>query len=222
MIRNPIEWLRAAHEQYIKGGGYCSYEEYFIREKEYLKNSLNINEIIKIYATFFDVITLSADHLRSDPEGFWDQFSRELNVGVPQRQIRNEVLNNKQAANPTLKDRNYKLSIINKHSAAKLKTLKELSDYFSQIPDEAEASLKYCENEMWINRRIVEYASETQLDELISQFKGVNQSNLTKIFIDISMKDHLLRNFIEPLKKVNTISTKLVDSYVSSIDASVA
>ena len=110
---------------------------------------------------------------------------------------------------------------MNKHSSEKLKTLQKLSDYFSQIPDEAEELLKYCEKEMWINRRIVEYASEAQLNELSSQFRGVNRSNFTQIFIDISMKDHLLRNFIEPLKKVNTVSTKIIDSYVSSIDSSV-
>ena len=41
MIRNPMEWLRAAHEQSIKGGRFESYSLFFKKEKSYLKNSLD-------------------------------------------------------------------------------------------------------------------------------------------------------------------------------------
>ena len=44
MLRDPIDWLRAAHQQQIKGGGYLSYEEFYQEAKTYLMTSLDIKK----------------------------------------------------------------------------------------------------------------------------------------------------------------------------------
>jgi hypothetical protein len=218
MIRNPVEWIRAAHEQSIKEGGFGSYGEYYEKEKTYLENSLNIKEIINEYANYFDVFTLSADQLRSEPDDFWELFSKNLDVGVPKKEIREQVSQNKLAVNASLKGRRHKLAMLNKFSSAKNNSLRGLEDYFALIPEEAHMSLKLSEHEKWSNRRIVEFATPEQLDTLTAHFEDIDDTEFTRTYIDQHMKDHLLINFIEPLEKSDLVPRKLIDTYLDSIN----
>ena len=123
------------------------------------------------------------------------------------------------AVNASLKGRRHKLAMLNKFSFAKNQSLRSLEEYLALIPEEAEISLKYGEHEKWSNRRIVEFATQEQLDILTAHFEDIDETEFTRTYIDQQMKDHLLGNFIEPLENSDFISGKLINSYVDSINS---
>ncbi len=222
MIRDPIEWLRASHEQSIKSGGHYPYKKFFYENKNYLKDSLNIREVIGFYSEFFNVITFSADELKQNPDTFWSSFSNRLGVGKPSQEALDHVSKFRLGANASLNERTLKLATLNRFSAIKKECLQGMNDYFAAIPEEAKASLLYFEHERWSNRRIVEFVSDEQLSELLGLLTDMDRNDFAKVFIDEEMRDHLLEHFIEPLGGIDTISPELKDTYVNSIESAVA
>ena len=221
MIRNPIEWLRAAHEQSIKGGKFGSYSDFYKKEKNYLKHSLDIKKIIQVYSIFFKVITMAAENLREESDDFWKLFSELLNVTPPNKELLDQAQKNKNFSNSSLKDRSIKLAALNKFSAIKLGCLQALDDYNTFMAEESKLSILYCEHERWSNRRMVEFASDEQLNNLTAQLYGIESKNFSHVYIDKEMKEHLLKHFIEPLEEITSVPDKLKKSYIRSIEEAV-
>jgi hypothetical protein len=218
MIRNPMEWLRAAHEQSIKGGRFESYNVFFKKEKSYLKNSLDIKEILSSYSNFFEVITLAAENLRKNPDDYWELYSEKLGVTAPKKELLVQLLGLNITGNSSLKDRSLKLAALNKFSSIKLECLQALGDYNTYMVEESKTNILYCQHERWSNRRMVEFASDEQLNKLTSILDGFNAENFTNVYIDNEMKDHLLEHFMKPLEKIDTIPDELKETYIKSIE----
>ena len=218
MIRNPLEWLRAAHEQSIKGGRFESYKEFFKKEHNYLKNSLDIKEILRAYSNFFEITILPAENLREYPDEYWQLYSNKLGVKAPKKDLLDQLQGIKVTGNSSLEDRSIKLAALNKFSSVKLECLQLLGDYNTYMVEESETNILYCQHERWSNRRLVEFASDEQLDKLISLIDGFDHEDFTHIFIDDEMRNHLLENFIKPIEKIDTISGNLKETYVRSIE----
>ena len=217
MIRNPIEWLRAAHEQSIKGGRFDSFGIFFKKEKNYLRNSLNLREILDAFEMFFEIITLASEDLRVKPDKFWELYSQKLGVRKPEKELLNQILEVKYTSNSSLGERSIKLAILNKFSAYKLECLNALGEYNTFMQEESRANILYCEHERWSNRRMMEFASDESIEKLMSLLSEFDAENFSQICIDVEIKDHLLKNFLEPLKRIDTVSDNLLDDYHSSI-----
>ena len=220
MLRDPIDWLRAAHQQQIKGGGHLSYKEFYQEAKTYLMTSLDIKKIVDIYAYYFHVVTMSADDLRNSPDDFWEWFSNRLGVEAPKKEARDKASSHQLASNPSLRDRTYKLAALNKQSVIKKRCLLRLDEYYKVVPADAKAFIELNEQEMWCNRRMVEFSSPEQLEQLYVKIDGISEEEFTNIYIDEEMKQHLLKCFIEPLEKIDSISTTTKRSYLDSINYS--
>ncbi len=218
MIRNPMEWLRAAHEQSIKGGRFESYSLFFKKEKSYLKNSLDLQKVLSAYSNFFEVITLAAENLRENPDEYWKLYAEKLGVTAPNKELLDQLLNLKITGNSSLNDRSLKLAALNKFSSLKLECLQALGDYNTYMVEESKANILYCQHERWSNRRMVEFASDEQLNKLTSILDGFDTENFNNVYIDNEMKDHLLEHFMKPLEKINTVSCELKESYIKSIE----
>ena len=220
MLRDPIDWLRAAHQQHIKGGGYLSYGEFYQKSKKYLMTSLDIKKIIDIYAYYFHVVTMSADDLKNTSDKFWGWFSNFLDVEAPSKESRDKAFISKLSYNPSLRDRTYKLAALNKQSVIKKACLLELNDYYKFVPADAKAFNELNEQEMWCNRRMVEFSSLEKLKQLYVKIDGISEEEFAYVYIDEEMKQHLLKCFIEPLEKIDAISTMAKRSYLDSINCS--
>ena len=64
---------------------------------------------------------------------------------------------------------------------------------------------------------MMEFASDESIEKLMSLLSEFDAENFSQICIDVEIKDHLLKNFLEPLKRIDTVSDNLIDDYHSSI-----
>ena len=168
------------------------------------------------------VVIMSSDDLRDTPDDFWKWFSNKLGVEAPNKEACDKASSNKLASNPSLRDRTYKLAALNKQSVIKKNCLLGLGDYYKIVPADAKAFIELNDQEMWCNRRMVEFSTSEQLEKLYVKIDGISEAEFTKVYIDKDMKDHLLKHFIEPIENIDTISTVAKKSYLDSINYSLA
>lgn len=83
MVRDPLEWLRSIYAQYIREGGVDGFATYVGKNAPFLKETLNLQKIIKIWAGHgYRVVVLPLE-LSTDREGFWALYERYLEVPRP-------------------------------------------------------------------------------------------------------------------------------------------
>ena len=83
MVRDPLDWLRSIYAQYIREGGADDFSTYVGKNAPFLKETLNLQKIIKIWASHgYRVVVLPLE-LSEDWEGFWGLYERYLKVPRP-------------------------------------------------------------------------------------------------------------------------------------------
>ena len=141
-----------------------------------------------------------------------------MGVTAPKKELLDQLLGLNITGNSSLKDRSLKLAALNKFSSIKLECLQALGDYNTYMVEESKTNILYCQHERWSNRRMVEFASDEQLNKLTSILDGFNAENFTNVYIDNEMKDHLLEHFMKPLEKIDTIPGEFKETYIKSIE----
>lgn len=223
VVRNPIDWLRSAHGQFIRQGGCVSYKSYYKGMRNSLMMSLNIKKILNEFSSNMEVIVLSLDELKNSPIEFWDKFSENLGVNVPSDETLSKVDANKATANSALSGKRLiKLARLNEFSLSQNRLLSEMQEYKTYFPSEADILLTCTNNQKWINRRFCEYLSDEKLDSLVSMIRSDSEdgevSDFSTVYIDNLMKKNIMDNFIQPLLALDTIPKSLVDGYIDSIN----
>lgn len=223
MVRDPVNILRSIHEQYIKQGGWLSYREYYLDFNELLVVTLNLKRIMTEYGKYFEIVVLSSDELKSDPESFWEKYEGSLNVSAPSKEVCDFVANQKVSGNKSLGDRIFTLAMLNKVSALKSVGLETSSEYQKLFAHESPRLTKSIKDSwIWGNRRLVEFASDNDLRGVRKIFNCSEANSFQDLFIDADYQRHIERNFIAPLSEHSTISSSLLDSYQESLKSVVA
>lgn len=92
MVRDPIDWIRAAHEQSVKEGGVDARSAFLVSHDRFIRHVLNLESLGAAYeASGFRIVILSADELRADPDAFWARYEARLDAPIPNAAIRTEV-----------------------------------------------------------------------------------------------------------------------------------
>lgn len=221
VVRNPVDWLRAVHEQSIKEGGYASFAT-FIKEQELLCRSvLDLSLILECYRKYFaTVVVLSTDELRRTPEQFWQAYEHSLAVPIPSDDAIAHAQKFTRNGNSGLGDRVAVLAAMNRHSLALSSAYKNLSGFEETFPSEY-ALMKSLVSEGWVwpNRRVAEFGSDEQLAEIASHLAPTNLAEFCHAPVSRALGEWIAKRFIEPLDTIDTVSAQTVAGYRDALAA---
>jgi hypothetical protein len=216
MVRSPIGYLRALHEQTIKEGGFESFSQFIRNQRQLILATLDLPLILSAYQKYFSqIVLLSADELRTSPETFWGKFESELKLPPPSLMAQ-EKAKASFAANKSLGDKLFRLAILNRH-------LTQLQDSFNSFDDYRErdpAEYRLLKQQMdqygpWINRRVIEYSSPDQLKALCANFNenGLDHHDYQNIKIDAELAAFIETNYLSILDTIPTLNKAMLANY---------
>lgn len=151
---------------------------------------------------------------------FWEHWSSRFNLPIPRLPEKRATYN----VSPV--DKNvYLLSQINGICSKIFETLINSKDYkqfvklASLTPEWESLNKSYLDTNKWTHRRFIEYADESQIDEI---YQMLNISPPSNDFFDLTLSSDLTsaikNNFIGFLKKEELIEAKYIDGYELNLE----
>ena len=201
MVRNPIDWIRSAHEQTIREGGDLDGHAFIRRHRKLVEHVLDLAYIKEVFSAEFDrVVFLSADELRTNPGRFWPLYAKTLNVPAPGEASIQRVSGDDKYSNRSLGPRLSLLARLNRHDRLLTEIWSGLSDAPDYVAKERDNVLPhYLNGGKWARRRVVEYASDNALQTLTTKIGIELEDNFTDIPIDDALRRHMETRFLDVL-----------------------
>ncbi|MDG1418123.1 MAG: hypothetical protein P8J78_11895 [Maricaulis sp.] len=218
-VRNPLDWIRACHEQSLKEGLSQNGEAFSKTNAVLIESVLDLKRIKSLLEAHFDeVIFLSTDQLRSEPDQFWKTYSTALDAPTPSDTAINTITNNDALKNPSLGRRRTQLGLINRQ----LNLLEEAWSGLEGLPGFAEVERRaflnhYKTSTRWAARRVAEFGTDDILNEICGVVTTQIEDEFAVIPISDRLRAHLLENFYEPLLGTPHIPQDVLDSYKDHI-----
>ena len=166
MVRNPVDWIRAAREQVLKEGGGESGSEFIGLHRGLVEHVLDLNHLQTCFGAHFDrVVFLSADEMRTSPDTFWQGYADALGVPVPAGAILDAVLGDDRRSNRSLGSRQDWLFRLNRQMAA-IAALWAGLDGLPEMTAHARQTLisQFRNGARWASRRLAEHADDATLE----------------------------------------------------------
>lgn len=219
IVRNPIDWIRAAHEQSIKQRGSQTAAEFVVRQEGLIRGVLDLQTILDAYRPWFsNIVILSAEHLREDPEAFWSNYARRLDVPRPAPALLKAAAE-KEFSNQSLNLRLASLAAMNASMDALVEVYAAL-DLPTYAQQERQAKLKELdEAAQWATRRIAEFGSDEHLNRLAPLFSALPAEDFADFRLGPDLHAHLSERFLAPLRDDPEFDTGRVEAYAAALDA---
>tara|TARA_R110002073_G_scaffold138984_1_gene288825 strand:+ start:572 stop:1771 length:1200 start_codon:yes stop_codon:yes gene_type:complete len=166
MVRNPVDWIRAAREQTLKEGGSETGSDFIRLHRGLVEHVLDLAGLQAIFGTFFKrVVFLSADEMRHEPEHFWSVYAEVLGVPAPAQSILDAVLADDRRANRSLGARQAWLARLNRQTRAIADLWAELEGLSGPAAHARTQFIAQFRNGgRWAARRLAEHASDATLE----------------------------------------------------------
>lgn len=224
MIRHPLDWLRSAHEQSVKEGAHAGWREFFHDQRLFCESVLDLDHLVHSFQMEVDkVVVLSLDELRREPDSFWTRYSCELGVPRPMGQTLEAVEDKVLRVNRSVNERLSILARFNEFRTAFLQTMESLEAYKEHLSEEADRMIpKLREDWLWANRRIIEFASDQQLEELMRQLRSGEQGQFGEVEIDEAMAEWVEERFLAPLEESGTVPVAFIQEYRQDVQRAVS
>lgn len=99
ILRDPIDWIRSVHAQYIKYGGKRDLQGYFEAARRDLLDNLDLAQMQAIWhAEGFDLRILPMEAYRHDKSGFWAGYEALLGHPAPEDRALADLADNRTEA----------------------------------------------------------------------------------------------------------------------------
>lgn len=223
IVRNPRDWIRAAHEQAIKEGGWDSAAEFVSRQRGLIEGVLDLRSLLDAFSPRFrKIIILSSDELRADPGTFWTRYEKSTGVSRPGARTVEAVNASDATGNTSLRDRLGFLAGLNRSTTA-------LSDAYAaaELPDFAQTERQQLYPELvrgtrWASRRLAENADEETIERLSGHFQVDVTPDFLDFEIDAGLREHVLTRFVDPLAEHAQIDADMIAGYRDSLAETMA
>jgi hypothetical protein len=221
VVRDPVDLLRAVHEQSIKEGGYAPYPEFLNSQRVLCEGLLDLSFILETFGEFAEnVVVLSADELRAAPEVFWTKYASSLGAPKPSQEALKVANAPGPHQNSSLGDRMPILARLNRFAAATTDCYEGLDLCHAVYPQEygiLRPLIGY--NRQWLYRRLVEFASDEELHSLVELLAPGDDDLQGGVFVDQALYDWIETRFLQPLEGLSTIPEELLSQYRQSLAA---
>jgi hypothetical protein len=223
MVRNPVDYMRALHEQSIKEGGHESFGAFYRQQRKLIESTINLSLILEAYDRYFDkIVILSSDELRHTPDVFWDKYRSRLSAPKPMQTSFLEASRGLSSNKSLGGEKLYCLAVLNRYANMIQSTFEGLEDYKNIFPAEYSNFKKAYPNvTTWMNRRIAEFSTADDLSRLSQKLKEEKnkQDRFQEVVIDQEMANFIESNFIQPIERLKTIDEETIAGYRISLES---
>lgn len=171
MVRNPVDWIRAAREQVLKEGGGENGPEFIALHRGLVEHVLDLERLKAEFGTHFGrVVFLSSDEMREAPDRFWETYAATLGVPVPARATLDAVLGDDRGRNRSLGPRQAWLARLNREIGA----IADIWAGLEGLPGPAaharvQLMAQFRNGSRWAARRLAEHASDETLEVVFAE-----------------------------------------------------
>lgn len=185
VIRDPISWIKSIYIQSLKEGNSGNAQNFVNEQKNFIRNSLNLSDIVKKYGRFFsNILIMPYEILIENEDLFWGVISQSFNCPKIQKKIKNKI-------NTSIDiKRSYLISYLNRQQKLVSNTIMQHSKEDSRIE---KLVPNYLESGKWLNRWVAERATEKEIELL---YRDLGISEFPAEFLKFTL-DHETKNFIE-------------------------
>lgn len=221
VVRDPVDWLRACHEQTLKEGGCESYADFLRSQRRLCESVLDLRHLLAVFEErFAEVVVLSADEMKETPLDFWAKYSESLSVAAPDllSQSDDGLQHN---ANRRLGKRALLLARLNSLGQTLSGAFQSLDGYYATAKTKEIEQLKPTATVLWkwYHRRLVEFASDEALAPLAEQLDLDDDGSFQRVFVDPDLLHWIETRYLQPLERLATIPPALLARYRSSLAA---
>lgn len=215
LVRNPLDWVRAAHEQSIKEGGFGNGTEFLATHGALVEHALDLAHIQATYSQHFQrVVFLSADEMRHEPDAFWARYKAALDAPIPRGAALKRVAEDDSYSNVSLRERMVMFARLNKVIGGVATAWAGFRKVPAHVAKERDHFLaQFNQSRLWAARRVSELSSADELQALL----GGAHDDITEGFTDLPLSDalkaHLRTRFCDVIDTIDTIPDALKTSY---------
>jgi hypothetical protein len=210
IIRNPVDWIRACHEQSIKEGGFDTSKMFLENKRQLILACLDLKHILEAYTAYFDVTVLSLDDLKNDPEQFYQWYEKELQAPAPLEMKDGDSF----FQNASIADRLPLLAGMNKYRTQLLQTWHSFRDNLNeQLPKAVESGDKCLNDLTWLHRMVQDFAPDEEMNKLEKLLPTQNPDEYKFKTLDAKLMSVIQEQFLSPLHQVSTVSEERKTEY---------
>ncbi|MHA6288532.1 hypothetical protein [Maricaulis sp. CAU 1757] len=219
LVRNPLDWVRATHEQSIKEGGSEPASEFVVSHLRFIRDVLNLESLREAYGkSFRRVVFLSADEMRTDPDRFWSRFEAQFEVERPAQATIEQVAAAPNAGNVSLGHRLPQLAALNRSMGAVRAAYAELDGLPAHVEQERAGFLPpFTQAWPWVARRLVEHASDDSLTAVSGTLELGDVENFQAFALDDKLRGQIERRFVNVLAEAGDMPADMVEAYRESL-----
>ncbi len=220
MIRNPAEWIRAAHEQTVKEGGFMPGQVFLEQRRALVECVLDLKHIRDVYSKHFKrVVFLSADEMRHSPDQFWPRYAQVLGAPRPEQAVIDKVTQSDSFSNRSLREKTAQLARLNRLMSAVGETWRAAENMPPDLVSERDGILpKYDLSRVWAARRTAETLDSEALEGVLGGAFAEMGEDFTHLPLDQALKDYLRRHVCDVLDNETTLPDDLKASYRAALD----
>ena len=188
MVRNPVDWIRAAREQTLKEGGGETGPDFIKLHRGLVEHVLDLARLQAVYRTHFKrVVFLSADEMRNEPDHFWAVYAEALDVPAPPQATLDAMLADERGSNRSLGPRQDWLARLNRETLAIADLWAGLEGLPAPVIHAREQFMTQFRNGgRWASRRIAEHADDAILETVSEAARPADLASLRQKFETIA------------------------------------
>ncbi|WP_109467817.1 hypothetical protein [Albibacillus kandeliae] len=215
VLRDPKDWIRSCHAQYVKYGGALSLQGYFDAFRVPLLDNLRLDRILQIWRERgFAPVALAMEAYTSDPRSFWADYERQTGLPEP-----GEIAEDDAADNRTDHDKLEPRALANGaiEMLIRLMERNELYQLSPQHRKELEVFSTINKSfQTWTVRRAFEAMDTEDLRAFCNHINFVPSSDFLQLELDDAARDLLTESYVEPLSGFAAFEPHL-DGYRASL-----
>jgi hypothetical protein len=223
MVRDPLDWVRAVHEQSIKEGGYGTAADFVDRQRRMVRDILNLEAVKAAYeAQFKRVVFLSSDELRHEPDAFWARYEEVLDTPRPGEEAFKTVDAMDEASNASVGDRLLELAAMNRA----LNLISDAYEGLPKLPPHAEQERgtllpPFKKAKRWIARRLAEHGDDGAVAEIAAALAPQDRDAFSAFQLDDQLIGQIERRFVDVLAQ-SDVPDNMLDGYRERLKAHAA
>ncbi|MGR3570402.1 hypothetical protein [Brevirhabdus sp.] len=200
VLRDPKDWIRSCHAQYVKYGGSLPLQAYFETFRKPLLDNLRLDRILEIWrANGFEPIVLPMEDYKADPCGFWALYERLTGLPAPEDRPSSALADNR-TEHDRLETRAATNALIEK-----LIALMERNPLYQSSPEHRKERDSFAvvnsNFKMWTVRRAFEAMSPAEFEEFRSGLNLAPETGFSRLALDAEAQAALAETYLAPLEE---------------------
>lgn len=216
VLRDPKDWIRSCHAQYVKYGGSLRLQDYFAAFRRPLLDNLRLDRILPIWRdNGFEPIALAMEDYKADPAAFWTLYAGQTGLPAPEDAASDDMGDNR-TDHAKLETRAATNALVET-----LVGLMERNPLYTSSPEhlkELESFAVVNSNfRMWTVRRAFEAMGEAEFEAFRTRLNLEPRADFSTLTLDPEARVLLAESYVAPLRAFPAFAPH-VEGYLARLE----